>query len=420
MDIVELADQLWRGEITTSSHSPMDVGEGICEVTDDVVFLPSFGNVTAVRTDDGLFMVDTGSQLTASAMHDTVRSWSDQRLNTAVFSHGHIDHVFGVRGFENEAAAKGWEPPRIVAHENLPKRFDRYVLTHGYNQTVNRRQFGFGDLKWPKTYRYPDETYVTEHVLDIGGLSVNLRHEKGETDDATVTWLPSKKVLCTGDMFIWTSPNAGNPQKVQRYPLEWAQGLRRMIELGPEFLLPGHGLPIIGKDRITQALSETAEYLENIVEQVLEMMNAGARLSDIVSTVKPPAHLLGRPYLQPLYDEPEFIVHNIWRLYGGWWDGNPANLKPANERAIARELAELAGGPGKLSDRAEVLLGEATDDSLRMAGHLIEMAWLANPSDEGIQAIRQRIFKARADAATSTMSRGVFNWAVRESTGEAF
>ena len=365
-------------------------------------------------------MVDTGSQLTASAMHDTVRSWSDQRLNTAVFSHGHIDHVFGVRGFENEAAAKGWEPPRIVAHENLPKRFDRYVLTHGYNQTVNRRQFGFGDLKWPKTYRYPDETYVTEHVLDIGGLSVNLRHEKGETDDATVTWLPSKKVLCTGDMFIWTSPNAGNPQKVQRYPLEWAQGLRRMIELGPEFLLPGHGLPIIGKDRITQALSETAEYLENIVEQVLTMMNAGARLSDIVSTVKPPAHLLDRPYLQPLYDEPEFIVHNIWRLYGGWWDGNPANLKPANERAIARELAELACGPGKLSDRAEVLLGEATDDSLRMAGHLIEMAWLANPSDEGIQSMRQRIFKARADAATSTMSRGVFNWAVRESTGEAF
>jgi len=37
-----------------------------------------------------------------------------------------------------------------------------------------------------------------------------------------------------------------------------------------------------------------------------------------------------------VYDEPEFIVHNIWRLYGGWWT-QPATLKPANDRRIALE-----------------------------------------------------------------------------------
>src|SRR5947208_3667236 len=56
-----------------------------------------------------------------------------------------------------------------------------------------------------------------------GGVRFELHHAKGETDDHTWTWIPSEKVLCCGDLFIWASPNAGNPQKVQRYPREWAE-----------------------------------------------------------------------------------------------------------------------------------------------------------------------------------------------------
>ena len=76
-------------------------------------------------------------------------------------------------------------------------------------------------------------------------------------------------------------------------------------------------------------------------------MNAGARLDEVIHTVTPPAHLMERPYLRPVYDEPEFVVRTVWRLYGGWWDGNPATLKPAPERALALELAELAGGAAR-------------------------------------------------------------------------
>ena len=53
---------------------------------------------------------------------------------------------------------------------------------------------------------------------------------------------------------------------------------------------------------------------------------------------------LARPYLVPVYDEPEFILHNIWRMYGGWYDGNPAHLKPAPASALALEFSRLAGG----------------------------------------------------------------------------
>src|SRR3546814_3340444 len=90
---------------------------------------------------------------------------------------------------------------------------------------------------------------------------------------------------------------------------------------------PGHGLPISGADRIHEALSDAAELLESLVEQTLALMNSGARLDEIVHTVEAPAHLLEKPYLKPVYDEPEFVVRNLWRLYGGWYDGNPAHLE---------------------------------------------------------------------------------------------
>jgi alkyl sulfatase BDS1-like metallo-beta-lactamase superfamily hydrolase len=309
-------------------------------------------------------------------------------------------------------------------------------MTAGYNEVIIQRQFGVPGLRWPTEYRYPDRAYRDELVLEVGDRGFLLRHEKGETDDHTVTWVADGRrggggggVLCCGDLFIWASPNAGNPQKVQRYPREWASALRRMVVLEPEYLLPGHGLPVIGADRVRQALTDTADVLDALVDRTLEVMNGGGRLDDAIHSVRPPAHLESRPYLRPVYDEPEFIVRNVWRLYGGWWDGNPATLKPAPERALAAELADLAGGPAALADRALALTDRAPGQSpdadesaaetaLRVAGHLAELAWLAAPDDSAIAQTRHRVFSARADAATSTMARGIFGWAAREAQGD--
>ncbi len=223
-DVLTLADRLWRGEVSTTTMHPVDHVGGFVEITDGVGFTPSFANVSAFATGDGLVLVDTGSLPLASVVHADIRRWSAAPLHTAVYSHGHIDHVFGVPVWEEEARERGWKAPEVVAHHALPARFDRYIFTAGYNTIINRRQFGFPDLNWPTTYRYPDRTYHEVLDLSVGGVDFTLRHEKGETDDHTVTWQASSRVLCCGDLFIWASPNAGNPQKVQRYP---ASGPRR-------------------------------------------------------------------------------------------------------------------------------------------------------------------------------------------------
>ncbi len=436
-DVLEIADKLWTGEIDIVSLHPVGgyLG-GIAEIARDVAFVPSFANVSSFSTADGLVLVDTGSVFVADAVHETLRSWSSLRLNTAVYSHGHIDHVFGVPVWEREAREEGWPAPTVVAHDALPLRFDRYIATAGYNAVINQRQFNIPGLQWPTDYRYPDRTYSDRLDLEVGGVEFALHHARGETDDHTWTWAPSHRVLCCGDLFIWASPNAGNPQKVQRYPSEWADALRQMLALSPEVLLPGHGFPVVGADRVRQALADTAELLDSLVDQTLGLMNEGARLDDILHSVRTLSHLLDRPYLQPVYDEPEFVVRNVWRQYGGWWDGNPATLKPAPERALAEELAALAGGAPALADRALALAATAATElgdapgteaggtrpsstpyptNLRIAGHLAEMAALAAPADPGVQRVRAEVFAQCARTATSTMAKGVFTWASRTS-----
>ena len=415
-DILEVADRLWRGEVGIGDLHPLSTNLGLFEVAERTAYVVTFARVSAFSTDEGLVLVDTGHQLVARRLHEALRLYSRSRLVAAVFSHGHVDHVFGLGPFEEEASEMGWEGPRVYAHEAVPARFDRYKLTAGYNGLVNARQFRLEHLSWPTEYRYPDVTYSTETAFEVGGERFELHHAKGETDDHTWTYLPARKVLCPGDLFIWCSPNAGNPQKAQRYPLEWAAALREMAELEAELLLPGHGFPVAGRERVRLALSETAELLESLVSQSLALMNEGARLDDLVHSVRPPEHLSERPYLKPVYDEPEFVVRNVWRLYGGWYDGNPASLLPAPEAALAAELAGLAGGPGRLADLALKLL-EAGE--LRLAGHLAEAAVLAAPSDREAHRARAAVFSARAEKAPSTMAKGLFSHAARQSAAAA-
>ena len=179
----------------------------------------------------------------------------------------------------------------MIAHENVPRRFDRYVLTAGYNAVINQRQFQVEGLQWPTDYRYPDETYSDTHSFEVGGERFELHHAKGETDDHTWTWVPSRRVLCCGDLFIWATPNAGNPQKVQRYPRDWAAALRAMAQLDAEMMLPGHGLPVMGAERVKAAFEDTAALLESICDQTFELMNSGASLDEVIHGVTAPPEL---------------------------------------------------------------------------------------------------------------------------------
>ena len=385
---------------------------GAAVVADGVVLIEAFSNVVAFDTDEGIVLFDVSHHMSAPQAITELRTWSNSPVHTAVYTHGHVDHVTGAQAFDAEAAARGDQPIRYVGHEAIPERFDRYQLTNGYNGWINMRQFRLPEPVWPSEFIYPELTYRTSTNLTIGGTEFDLRHARGETDDHTWAWIPEKRAICVGDLFIWQFPNAGNPQKVQRFAWDWAVSLRAMAAMQPELLLPAHGPAVGGEDMVAEVLLKTAEALESLHDQTLALMNSGARLNDVIHTVKLPQELANLPYLRPSYDEPEFVVRNIWRLYGGWYDGNPANLKPAADVALACETAALAGGADVLAARAEAL---AAEGDLRLASHFAEMAVMAEPESARCHQVRAAVYDARRKSEASYMARGIYRSAAIDS-----
>ena len=412
----------------------------IWELTDNVAIVESFSHCVTVNTGDGLMCFDASGAQSGTKVVEAIRTWSSAPISHLVYTHGHLDHVGGSGAFLADATSRGTRRPTVVSHEAVLPRFERYNDMSDFNNLINRRQFGgiradqglgvgggAGELAppaggaaggaaiarfLPEDALAPDQTFRESLSMTVGDLAVEMHHDRGETDDHLWAWFPEKKWIVTGDFIIWNFPNAGNPQKVQRYAADWARALRRMVAMGPELLLPAHGLPIVGKQRIAMVLSDIASALESLVTQVIQMMNDGATLDTIVHTVKVPDAVLAKPYMRPLYDEPEFVVRGIWRMYGGWWDGAASRLKPSPDAVLGAEIASLAGGADVLMARAK---GLAEDGDMRLACHLADFAGWAAPDDAAVHARRAELYELRRKQELSLMSKGIFRAAARES-----
>lgn len=397
-------------------------------IGDDLAVVESFSHVWVVRTEEGLVLFDVSSAHTAARVLEAIRTWTSDPVHTVVYTHGHADHVGGAGVFLAEAEAAGARRPRFVGHANVAPRLARYRLTNGYNVAINRRQFAPSQRRRPEmgigqAERFigdevpdPDLTYGDELAVEVGGERFVIRHDRGETDDHSWTEWEGRGVLFVGDLLIWNFPNCGNPQKVLRYPTEWAAALRRMAARQPGLVGPAHGLPVAEAARVGQVLGTTATALEGLVRDVLDILNADGTMEDALHSVRVPDELLALPWLRPFYDEPEFVVRNIWRTYGGWWDGNPARLLPARQRDVAAEVAALAGGALALARRARSL-GEQGE--LRVACELVEMAALVAPDDPEVHEARMHVYVARRRNALSLMAKGIFEAAVTESAAIA-
>jgi alkyl sulfatase BDS1-like metallo-beta-lactamase superfamily hydrolase len=381
------------------------------EVAPKTFFMTAnYVNLAVFETSEGLLMVDSGTKETAPAVYEEIRKQTQAPLNTVVYTHGHLDHAFGLKSW-----LEAGEKPRVIAQENMIARFNTYRKTGRLNAHINEVQFGIdaGLVQWPTSmddFIWPDLTYKDRLTVYVGGERFEVFAAMGETDDASWVWAPERHIVCSGDLWEGILPNCGNPQKVLRYPEGWADALEAIASVGADLLLPGHGQPVEGADAIRECCSNTAAALRAIVETTLKGLNEGKIHEEIMAEIEIPAELRKHVYLDPLYDRPEFIARNVIRKYGGWWDGWPANVVPAPMADRAKEIARLAGGIEPMIKRAREV--NATDPAL--ACHLAEWAALADPENRKAQQLVIEIFKARADTEISLMGRGIFSHAVRK------
>jgi glyoxylase-like metal-dependent hydrolase (beta-lactamase superfamily II) len=414
--LTAIAEAAWRGapELMDSGDALTALSPHVAERFGPVVSVLTMANSHTVETTDGLVVIDCGTFINAMRIRPLLaaQGCTDERLHTVIYTHGHVDHVSAqFMGFD--------EPYRVVSHDAVPARFDRYKKTRGYNTFINKRQFQIPDsipFDFPNEFRYPDLTYKDKLRLEIGGEIFELFAAKGETDDATIVWMPERRFCFCGDLFIWNSPNASNPQKVQRFPEEWATAARFIAdELRPLIVFPGHGPPLVGEARVLEAFTDQAKLLEGICEYTFEGINAGKSLATIMMSVPIPRHLVAKPYLRPRYDDPRWFVASLWRRYCGWYDFDVRHLLPVSSRETGLAVAQLVpGGTKAMATHAAKMVEES--GNLGIALEIAELAAAAaGETSKYEHEVRSKVLRALEKREPSLMASSIYRAAAQDS-----
>ena len=371
------------------------------EVSDKLAFIKNFGNVAVFKDGSKGLLIDTGMGVSSNQVINKLKEWGIDEIEYIIYTHGHVDHVGGAdliaKAFKNDFL-------KVVSHEKVVERFDRYKKTIGYNGIINQRQFGLPAPVFPNEFRYPDITYKENYEINFYDSVINLTHGKGETDDATYLYSEKEDAIFTGDFFIWSLPNAGNPSKAQRYVGSWGEVLKDMSQYNAEFLFPGHGPLIQGKDTIKEILLNTSNCLLWIEESVLKLMNQGSTLRNIQDKITLPDEF-NQPYLVSSYDDFSFLINSVWRQYGGWYSGIPSELKPPSLFDMGSAYIDMAGGKENLLLFLQSLLAE---NKYNEASVLIDSISAVEPVF--YRDIKNAIYSFLADHEPSLMAKGIYNF----------
>lgn len=166
---------------------------------------------------------------------------------TVVLSHWHLDHVAGTEAFADCPILAN---TRTAAHLTTRKAAIEAGTDHG--------------LPAINPLILPDQTFDRRLVLDLGGEMVELLTFNIHSDDATVIWLPERRILLAGDTLEDCVTYVGEPADLPSHLAE----LARLALLTPEHILPNHGSPEViraggyGPDLITA----TADYTRSLIE----------------------------------------------------------------------------------------------------------------------------------------------------------
>lgn len=244
--------------MTTATSQPTTDAPGIelIEVAPDVyAYVQDDGswwinNAGFVVGHDGVILIDTCStEHRTRGLLDAVRSVTDAPIRLVVNTHHHGDHTYG-----NFLTA----PAAIVAHSRCRVEAARSGIKR-YEETFVQPDWGHLVLSTP--------TVTFEERLDLWAddIKVELHHTVGpaHTTGDVVAWLPTERVLFTGDLVF----HGGTPFVL----MGSVPGSLRAIDMLRAFdaavVVPGHG-PVCGPE-VFDVIERYLLMVQGVAEQAL-------------------------------------------------------------------------------------------------------------------------------------------------------
>ncbi len=228
------------------SEDPMNTPE-VREIAPGVYVRVAVDNTAWIDLGEGLAVVDTLEQ---------------PELEEEIF--GHLERLF---------------PGKAVGYViNTHTHYDHVALNGAFQR------------RWGAEILNEKTAPLGEYGRIVGGSerSVALDWSPGcHTQEDWLVWLPKDRILFVGDLFGWgVLPWPGNLKQETWKLID--QVYRRLIDLDPVCVVPGHG-PLCG----VAELRRCREYFEQLIAQVDRLCAAGADDEAVAAQLPPPEDMQG-------------------------------------------------------------------------------------------------------------------------------
>jgi glyoxylase-like metal-dependent hydrolase (beta-lactamase superfamily II) len=211
-------------------------------------------NSIIVEGDHEVMLVD--AQLTKTSAEKVLQEIKETKkpLSIIYITHEHADHFLGLEVF------KGAYPGvTIIATSAVVDRINKV-----YREKLD---------KWQKILGSGASSQVVEiskfdgSYIDFEGSRIQIfRDIQGDTDQNTMLWIPGQRILIAGDVLfddihVYTAETDGSARA------KWLDTLRKVRELKPSVVVPGHSKAGAALDAST-AVDFTERYLLTFNEEL--------------------------------------------------------------------------------------------------------------------------------------------------------
>jgi glyoxylase-like metal-dependent hydrolase (beta-lactamase superfamily II) len=228
-----------------------DLGGGVHQVTHPLPWALDHVHCYAVEGGDGWTLIDAGlaSSAAESLWRDALERLGNPRIRALVITHYHPDHLTGGAGLVRlvdpgevlEGAYDADLARRVYADPEDLAKLERYLLEHGMPPDLAtgsiEDESGYIVLPAAPTRLLEEGDYVV-----LGGEPFRVLHLPGHADGHIALLGERTGRMFGGDVLLeGITPNVGRWHDTLPDPLgRYLQTLRRIGELGPAVVYPGH------------------------------------------------------------------------------------------------------------------------------------------------------------------------------------
>jgi glyoxylase-like metal-dependent hydrolase (beta-lactamase superfamily II) len=231
-------------------------------------------NTGVIITDEAVLICDAlATPVMAQSLIAEIRKVTDKPIKYIVLSHYHAVRVLGASGYKaagmQEIIASQGTYEMIVErgaqdmqseYERFPRLFDAFDSIPG--------------LTWPTL------VFQEQMTLYLSGLEVKIMHVgPGHTKGDTIVWVPSEKVLFSGDLMEADAACYTGDAQLE----EWPATLDALAALKPEKIVPGRGPALDTPERVAAGLAYTRDFVSTLLSSAKEAVAQGMNLNQAMA-----------------------------------------------------------------------------------------------------------------------------------------